>query len=59
MNAMNRLHELREKAKREGLTEEEKAELRRAIHQWGLESDFAMLEKLTELVLARATTTRL
>ena len=50
MNPMNRLHELSEKAKREGLTEEEKAELRMAIHDWRLESDFAMLEKQVRML---------
>jgi len=45
MNNMNRLRELKEKQKREGLTEDENAELWRVIHQWGLEREFGMLEK--------------
>src|SRR5260370_40208764 len=54
MNAMNRLHELKQKAKREGLTEEENAELRKGIHQWGLERDIAMLEKPVRMLIKLA-----
>ena len=46
----DRLHELREKANREGLTDEEKAELLRTARQLHLESDFATLEKQVRML---------
>jgi hypothetical protein len=51
MNAINRLQELQEKAKREALTEVEKAEWRAVMHQWGLESELAMLEKQVRMLV--------
>jgi len=54
MNAMNRWRELKEKAKREGLTEGENAELRRVINQWELETEFAMLEKQVRMLVKLA-----
>ena|SRR5215467_11587096 len=54
MNAINRLHELKEKAKREGLTEKENAELQRVIQRWGLEREFGILEKQVRMLIKLA-----
>ena len=54
MNTMNRLSELKEKQKRQGLTEDENAELRRVVHQWGLEREFGMLEKQIRMLIKLA-----
>jgi len=51
MNAINRLHELKEKARRERLSDEENAELQRVIHRWGLEREFGMLEKQVRMLI--------
>ena len=54
MNTLDRLRELKEKHKREGLTEGENAELRRVVHQWGLEGEFGMLEKQIRMLIKLA-----
>lgn len=54
MNTLDRLRELKEKQKREGLTEDENAELQRAVRQWGLEGEFGMLEKQIRMLIKLA-----
>ena len=51
MNTINRLRELKEKQKREGLTDDENAELQSVIHKWGLEQEFGMLEKQIRMLI--------
>lgn len=54
MNTMNRFRELKEKQKRQGVTEDEAAELRRLIHQFVLESAFSMVEKQIRMLVKLA-----
>ena len=51
MNTINRLRELKEKQKREGLTDDENAELQSVIHQWGSDREFGMLEKQIRMLI--------